>query len=192
MSSPKENRNKRKDERFALFFGSALLSLVATLTMVLVSLVAPTRTRGTYLLARYDFKNGTIPLGVTTDASLYEEDGHYSLEMNRIGHQVRLQGFQASQQLIVEISISGMTLEASQILLEDTPVFTLQSYYDEMMRVSLCIDRVMFNETVNITFPVARVNNMVITMSNYASVDEAPGFAYSLLLSEINIYEFMA
>ena len=192
MSSPKENRNKRNDHRFAIFFGSLLIVFMAVLTLAMGSLVAPTRTRGTYLLASYDFRNGTLPLGVATTAVLYEEDGHHRLLLNRIGAQIDLTGFQSSHRLIVEISISGLTIESGETLLEDVPVFTVQSHDDEALRNSIFINHVTFNETITKTFPMARTNRLVITMSNFASINDAHGFAYSLLLSQITIYEFVA
>jgi len=192
MSSPKENRNKRKYHRFAVFFGCVLIVFMAILTMAMGSLVAPTRTRGTYLLASYDFRNETLPLGVTTDAPLHEEDGHHRLSTNHIGAQIGLTGFHSSHQLIVEISISGITLEATATLLENVPVYTMHSHYDEALRNSVLIDHVTFNETITKIFPIALTNRLVIIMSNFTSINTAPGFAYSMLLSQIHIYEFVA
>ncbi|HOJ44852.1 MAG TPA: hypothetical protein PK340_02270 [Bacilli bacterium] len=160
--------------------------------MAMGSLVAPTRTRGTYLLASYDFRSETLPSGVITDALQYEEDGHHRLLLNRIGAQVDLTGFQSYHQLIVETSLSGLTIEAGETLLEDVPVFTLQSHYDQALRNSIFVYHVTFNETMTSMFPIARTNRVVLTMSNFASMNDAPGFAYSLLLSHIRIYEFVA
>ena len=191
MSSQKESNPKNSKHKYNLVLPVFLCLLFGLLIGFLPSSNRDLRLPGKYLLANFDFTSDVMPQGVNTTATQYQEDNHYHLRFDEIGSKLSLEGFTSKLSVLVEISISGLTL-IDAIPLSDVPIFTVKTMNTHREISSDFICEVELEHPSSLTFVKNFINGVEVVFTNYASSSNTPHLAYSIILSRVAIYELVA